>query len=153
MILLSVFGQQCLMVVTPVLDCRLYGQGSVVYLCLGTVCSLGHLLTQAPHAMQLPLVLSFLHSPRLRARCLQGMCLWRVARYYYFLFSCSSPLYLMTQEGAVHTVFKPQKKRVPVLTPHFSKELTVWIYWKEHTQPCSHPQIRLESSWAPTTIQ
>lgn len=107
----------------------------------------------APHAMQLPLVLSFLHSPRLRARCLQGMCLWRVARYYYFLFSCSSPLYLMTQEGAVHIVFKPQKKRVPVLTPHFSKELTVWIYWEEHTQPCSHPQIRLESSWAPRTIQ
>lgn len=110
MILLSAFGQQCLKVVTPVLDCRLDGQGSVVYLCLGTVCSLGHLLTQAPHAIQLPLVLSFLLSPRLRAWCLQGMGLWRVARYYYFLFSCSSPLYLMAQEGAVHTVFKPQKK-------------------------------------------
>lgn len=81
---------------------------SVVHLCLGTVCSLGHLLTQAPHATQLPLVLSFLLSPRLRAWCWQGVGLWRVARYYYFLFSCSSPLYLMTQEGAVHTAFKSQ---------------------------------------------
>lgn len=76
------------MVVTLVLDCCLYGQGRVLCLCLGTVCSLSHLLTQALHAVQLSSCPALPTVPRLRAQCLQGMGLWRVARYYHFLCSC-----------------------------------------------------------------